>query len=174
MLSKWLDIEGWLFEEEGSKLQQLALDKTVLEIGSYLGRSTIAMAATAKKVVAVDSHQNLPSNLSLKPVPILPNGCQDTLDVFLENVKEFDNIVPMIGRSEDIIPMLSRDYDMVFIDGSHDKESVITDTMNSINVLKQGGILAWHDVHQSGVQDALESLGLTYTERVQHLGWMTL
>jgi hypothetical protein len=48
------DVRGWLTEAEGRKLQELAIGKTVLELGSYCGRSTCAMAWTAARIVAVD------------------------------------------------------------------------------------------------------------------------
>ncbi len=45
---------GWLTEPEAEALQAIAKDKTVLEVGTWKAKSTIAMAATAFHVVTVD------------------------------------------------------------------------------------------------------------------------
>lgn len=53
-VSAYASVPGWLSELEASTLQSLAKDNTVLEVGTWKARSTIAMAATAKHVVTVD------------------------------------------------------------------------------------------------------------------------
>ena len=50
---EWLrisTIRGWLTRREAECLQDYARGKSVLEIGSYAGRSTVAMATVAKFV----------------------------------------------------------------------------------------------------------------------------
>ena len=42
-------VRGWLTQAEGDKLARLAEGKKVLEIGSYCGRSTIAMALECQR-----------------------------------------------------------------------------------------------------------------------------
>ncbi len=36
-------------------------------------------------------------------------------------------------------------FDLVFIDGSHEKDSVIADTKVAFSVLKENGVILWHD-----------------------------
>lgn len=53
-LTAYQSIQGWCDDIEAEALQELARDKLVLEIGSWNGRSAIAMAATAERVIAID------------------------------------------------------------------------------------------------------------------------
>ncbi len=38
-----------------------------------------------------------------------------------------------------------RSVDFVFIDGAHDYESVRKDTENALRIVREGGIILWHD-----------------------------
>lgn len=59
-------------------------------------------------------------------------------------------------------------FDSVFIDGGHDKETVVNDTLKSIPLARNGGLLIWHDYcpdcyysnhkHVKDVIDAIESI----------------
>jgi len=51
--------DGHVTFEECQMLQDHARGKMCLEIGSWFGRSTIAMAETAEKVYAVDTFKGL-------------------------------------------------------------------------------------------------------------------
>lgn len=47
-------ISGYMHHDEAEELQDLARDRFVLEIGCFQGRSTIAMAHTAREILTVD------------------------------------------------------------------------------------------------------------------------
>jgi hypothetical protein len=49
------NVAGWLTEDEGRELAELAEGKVVLEIGAYCGRSTICLAQKAVTVAVVDT-----------------------------------------------------------------------------------------------------------------------
>ena len=53
-LHAYRHVAGWLSEPEAEALQRIAKDKTVLEVGTWKAKSTIAMAAVAYHVVTVD------------------------------------------------------------------------------------------------------------------------
>ena len=53
-LHDWETVQGYMDKEEGEELQKLARGKRVLEIGVWKARSTVAMAATANHIVAID------------------------------------------------------------------------------------------------------------------------
>jgi hypothetical protein len=40
--------------------------------------------------------------------------------------------------------------DLVFVDGCHHYEAVMSDTTNALEILKPGGLLIWHDFANSG------------------------
>jgi SAM-dependent methyltransferase len=159
------DVAGWLTEAEGRLLGTLAKGREVLEIGSFCGLSTICMAQTAKWVVAVD--------------PFDGRGTQyrgATLEAFVNNIRRhrvWHNIHTLTGPSEEILPgQEAESFDLVFIDGSHDKASVTRDAELARRVLRPGGLLAFHDYHSGidpGVDAAVDELiaaGATLIERV--------
>src|SRR5262249_20892147 len=69
------EIDGWLRPAEGKALADLAAGKRVLEIGSYLGLSTVCLARTADVVYSFDVHDGRGT-----PVP------QPTLERFRANL----------------------------------------------------------------------------------------
>ena len=145
----WRDVPGWLEEYEAAALQELARDKDVLEIGSYCGRSTLALAETARLVFALDWH--------LGDADV---GSRDTVQDFLTNIAPVRHKVCLLmGRVEDVGPKLAGPFGMVFIDGSHRREQVVHDTKLALRVCD--GVIVWHDVGVKGIKMALEELAIS-------------
>ena len=128
--------EGWLTEAEAAALADLAKDRVVLEIGSWLGRSTVCMARTAKLVVAVDHHHGPPYD-----------GEGSTLNRFLANLwrEQITNVIPFLADSGRALPFLRREFGLVFIDGGHEMPEVIRDGLLAWECIVDGGSLAFHD-----------------------------
>jgi SAM-dependent methyltransferase len=143
------EIPGWLLPEEGAALAELARGKRVLEIGSYCGLSTVCMARTAEHVTAVDYFDGRGT-----PSP------QDTLDQFRKNLERYglwDKIYVCHPDAEIPMPL----YDLAFIDGAHDYESVIADIARVREVLQPDGLIAFHDYNQPchpGIAKAIDGL----------------
>lgn len=143
--------QGWLTDAEVNYLQQQAADKTVLEVGTYLGRSTVAMAYTAKTVVTIDHHQGPPQDLA---------GA--TVKRFLENLETFGvtaKVVPIIAGFERVAAFLHGGFGLAFIDGAHDGISVLRDGKLAYPLLEIGAPMLFHDyeVHV-GVTSAVHEL----------------
>src|SRR5262245_41847662 len=87
--------EGWLTAAEALYPSALARDRLVLELGSYKGRSTAALAQTALQVVSVDWHRGD------EGTPgggwTLPEYC-----AALRALGLWGRVVPVIGRIEEI------------------------------------------------------------------------
>lgn len=49
-------------------------------------------------------------------------------------------------------------FDCIYIDGSHDRESVTEDLRAWMPKVKSGGLLAGHDLNQAGVREALNDV----------------
>lgn len=146
------DVEGWLTETEGRTLAALAQGKAVLEIGSYCGRSTICLAQTAESVHAVDPFDGRATTVR-----------QDTLTRFMENVVRYgvlEKITVLQGESQMVVPNIDQKFDLAFIDGAHDRMSVLGDADMAIKALAPGGLLAFHDYSDSdpGVMAAVDCL----------------
>jgi predicted O-methyltransferase YrrM len=134
-MKDWQSINGWLSINEGEELKRLSKGKIVLEIGSYCGRSTVAMS-DAKVIFSIDPHDSS----TTEPHPKI-----NTLPIFLANVTELP-IIPFLGRIEEIEKFLiSETFDMVFIDGDHNYNACLRDIKIAERVVKKDGIIAIHD-----------------------------
>ena len=132
-----IDIKGWLFPEEGRALAELSADKTVLEIGSYCGLSTVCIGRTAKAVTCVDYFDGRATPNQTNTFPSFQANC--------ERYKVWDKITVMHPDAE----LSGTEYDLVFIDGDHSAESVRRDIDKALSVLKPGGLLAFHDYRRN-------------------------
>jgi precorrin-6B methylase 2 len=153
------DVAGWLTEEEGRELARLAEGKAVLEVGSYCGRSTICLAQQAKFVTAVDTFDGRGTA-----------GAGDTLPLFQRNIRRHgagEKVTVSRGESAAVLPNLPPVYDLVFIDGSHDRDSVLADAMAAQRLLRPGGVIAFHDYAETdpgvvlAVNELLDVWGVT-------------
>ena len=140
----------------------------MLELGSYKGRSTVCLALVAAHVVSVDTHRG-----------DADTGPTDTLADFRANLQAHgvaDRVTSVVGRFgftdaffDAIGPV---PFDFVFIDGAHDAASVEHDTRLALAVVKQGGVIAWHDLDRVRVQDGLHRAGVIADYEAGTLGWI--
>jgi predicted O-methyltransferase YrrM len=141
------DVDSAVSEDECAELARLARNSIVLEIGSYYGRSTIALASTAAVVHSLDPHTGGPPE------------CQDTLPEFVSNLERYgvrERVVVHIGRSEELCPLFRHDaFDLVFVDAIHERPDIDRDITLAARCLKQGGVLALHDYGVEGAHDHL-------------------
>lgn len=141
------DVPGWLTRCEGEKLAELAKGKRVLEIGSYCGRSTICLAQTAQSVASVDPHDGRGTVFKA-----------DTFEMFQSNLKRY-GIKNVESHRTTELP--NDQFDLVFIDASHDYENVANDIERSMALLTSEGLLAFHDYKNTddpGVTKAVDEL----------------
>ena len=132
-------IKGFLLEEEAKFLKEFCKDKDVLEVGSYMGKSTICIASTAKSVVAVDTFKSLDDGLR-------QSDSHTTIVPFLENMSEFNNIITIVGESVKVSNHIKdNSKDIIFIDASHKYEDVKDDIRVWEPKLKKGGYMLFHD-----------------------------
>lgn len=133
--------DGWLSEDEAATLQDLARGKLVLEIGSWLGRSTIAMARVALHVVSVDWHQGSPE--------IAGHGFHPSLAEFVANLSKHGvrDKVSVCVMDAARLERLFRpaQFDLVFVDGAHDFGSAYRDCETALKLVRTHGHVAVHD-----------------------------
>jgi hypothetical protein len=143
--------EGWLTQGEADTLHNLARGRNVLELGAFRGRSTVCMAMSAKSVTSVDWHQGD------NDVEIGRFG--SSLDAYRKAIAPYPNVTPVIGRFEDEVPKLEgREFDLVFVDGAHDRASVIRDMGYALSF--KPAIVAVHDWNLDDVAEAVRSMGI--------------
>jgi hypothetical protein len=114
-------INGWTSKQELNLLSELAAKSdSVVEVGSWKGRSTkVLLGACKGKVYAVDhwkgSSGDLTSVMARK---------EDVYSEFINNVGSFPNLTILKGYSTDIAKSFNENkIDMVFIDAEHTYES---------------------------------------------------
>jgi len=140
IVKNWQQIDGWLSPDEGAALQLIARGKTVLEIGSLLGRSTVCMASVASRVIAVDPHDGSAIRTKRKG--------QDTLPEFTANINAAgvaDRITVIRSRVQDVTAWPVDSFDVVFIDGEHTEAACSRDLQIALSSLAPGGVIAVHD-----------------------------
>jgi predicted O-methyltransferase YrrM len=148
-------------DDEGTALYQAARDAIegpILEVGSYLGKSTLYLAAAARQrngvVVTVDHHRGSEEHQpgweyhdpSLVDAEV---GLVDTLPGFRRTIagaKAEDVVVAVVAKGETLAALWARPVAFVFIDGSHTDESAQRDFASWAPHVAAGGVLAIHDV----------------------------
>lgn len=134
--------EKWLFKSA----RRLANYATIVEIGSYKGRSTVSLAFGCRKnnghVYAIDTFNG-------NQVDFFERGF---VSVFQDNIKKCgltNYVTPLVGYSKDIAKEWKHPINMLFIDGSHEYSDVLNDFECFFPFVNRGGLIAFHDVDPS-------------------------
>ena len=159
-------VDGWMTREEGGHLYETGheavtkISPVVVEIGSWKGRSTVALAAMAKirkaKVYAIDPHEgDLWSNGQV----IKTDGTLESLKKTLETYSLTDAVEIVQKKSTDVewsgvLPKIG----LLFIDGKHDYESVKADFEHFEKHLASNALVAFHDYNEDGVKLAVDEI----------------
>lgn len=175
-------IHGWCEAGEMRWLaEQAAEHRFIIEIGSWQGRSTKALAvATPGTVYVVDDFRGAggaAANGWLGPGGFpLGTGSTPTHElerIFRQNlaaeIKKRKVIVSGIGSPEAAANFKHGSADLIYIDGDHETDAVRSDLQAWIPVLAEGGVLCGHDAHDERVQAALEAEGVDYEIVVDNL-----
>lgn len=115
---------------------------TVVEVGSWKGRSTVALCEALEgldaRVFAVDAF----SGVEMHAAGFGP----EMLDTFLENTVGFGFLEPIVGGSaESATRFPDGSVDLVFLDADHSYEAVRRDIRAWLPKLKRGGVMCGHD-----------------------------
>lgn len=165
--------EGWLPRKEAIYLAKLVktvvgLSGDFLEVGSWHGRSSVAIGVEVKKLnsrlYCIDiwnkemtgkeeiEHGEIMEGYRKMPTVAGKFFKGDSHCIFTENIMTRgleDTIVPIIGFSSTIRKMWKNSLRFIFIDGNHKYEYVRDDCLWR-QFLVSAGIIAFHD-YTSGV-----------------------
>jgi predicted O-methyltransferase YrrM len=163
-----LEIPGWMSAADLQWLGEQAKNKDIIvELGSYQGRSTRALGDNVRVCVfAVDDWQGLRTIDKNWWEGETPEDERTTLyERFVANLHDLldaGKVIP-IKADHSKVPELPS-ADMVFIDGSHDYDSVKRDIETWQPRLRSGGLLCGHDAKQEVLMQAVtECIGAVST-----------
>lgn len=143
-------IPGWLSAAEARELHSLATRRRVLEVGSFCGRSTVAMALSAAHVHSVD-----PFDGRGTPHP------QDTPARYLDALARFA-VAGRVTHSRAAVEMWAASPEadqvprpeLVFLDADHGAAATVGQLEAVHRLLAPAGVVALHDFDNPGVRAA--------------------
>lgn len=157
--------KGFMPSAEGRALFETACEYgsrgPLCEIGTYCGKSAIYLGAAARLtgsvVITVDHHRGSeeiqPGWAHHDPTLMdLRFGKMDSLPVFRQTIAAAgleDEVIAVVGRSEQVSRLWNTPLGMLFIDGGHSEEPANADYEGWAPHVVEGGALAIHDVFES-------------------------
>ena len=166
MKQTYFQIPGWFNSAESYDqiVHEIPDDGKIVEIGSFLGRSTHYLATSLMnankenvKIYCVDTFEGSSEHVNLK----LP---KDFFSIFKENLKFFigrEMVIPCQGRSdsEDILNKFEDgSIDYIMVDGAHEHEPVLDDIENWWPKLKSVGVMLGDDFDLESVSEAVRQM----------------
>jgi predicted O-methyltransferase YrrM len=149
----------------GAQAREIGPSGWCAEIGVWCGYTALALALGGPKVVAVDTYAASDAQTGRQALEKVEGGLQGTLVHFLEHrskVPEPITVFPVIGRSVDVAGVFGRNrFDLVFLDGDHSTQAVMSDLLAWSVALKPGGILCGHDYDQPSVRESVTGFFLS-------------
>jgi len=127
----------------------LAQERSILEVGTYLGHTTqnIATAIPNASVVTIDVTKDIVQTLPFQTHEILSNEDSGSF-ITAPNVQQFKI------ESDDFFAANSTGFGGVFIDGDHSEAQVMKDSISACKLVeKNAGIVVWHDVYPENCQE---------------------
>ncbi len=179
-----MSVEGQISCSEANQLinlaQNIAKDAVIVEIGTYRGRSTVALAfgsisGNRNRVYAIDPHTEFRGAFGGE------FGPQDQAELYQNLVKaRVGDMVAVVSLpSVDAAKSWSlRNVGLLWIDGDHSYEAVQADYEAWCNFLVKDGIIAFHDNYAPGVKQLtyklMEEGKIVPVGQVESLSWFQL
>jgi len=149
-------IHGYIYDAECDLLAEEAgkvpVDGVIVEIGSYLGKSTYILAdrsTCAVTVYAVDTWDNRAMGY---------DAPRDTYPDFLENIREYATKIIAIQGNSTEVDYPGKPINLLFIDGDHSEPAVLMDLAVWIPRMAPNSVLLMHDYTEpgAGVKSAIK------------------
>ena len=166
-------IEGWMGNQDCHALYDYVKNVTglIVEIGSYMGRSTrlLALSSPRSEIVSIDSYEET----------VFSNDAPEEIRRrFFLAVQGF-GVTLIQGRSESVGKDWKRPIDFLLVDGDHLYPSVSKDIKLFVPHVKMGCFVFFHDYNEKnklekylpnrhGVFKAVQEHKDTYFDLVKH------
>jgi predicted O-methyltransferase YrrM len=159
-------IPGWFNQITAAVLYEVARAEppnTIVEIGSYLGRSTVFFGLTLKqlnpsgRVVAVDPHTGDRQHLEALSVSELPS--YSLFQAHCRAARVDDLVDARVATSLEAAESWSAPVDLLYVDGWHSYDAVVADGRAWLPWLSDGGVVLFDDyARYDEVRRAVEDL----------------
>ena len=145
------------------KIVRYRQPKVIFEIGTYLGGTTLQLAANSQaEVYTLDLPP--PGHKDYVPPQIRDPEADvytDQPGVRVQGTSFADRIHQLFGDSQtyNFMPYYGS-VDLVFVDGCHHYEFALRDSQNALKMMSPDGVVIWHDYasYEPGVVQALNEL----------------
>jgi cephalosporin hydroxylase len=120
----------------------------MIEIGSYMGESTMLFAASGifDSIWAIDPFKGDDPAMGLGKQGL---SWKDIKNEYDNNTRYFSNITLYEDYSYNVVEKFPNEYaDFIYIDGAHDYESVVQDLECYLPKVKKGGLIGGHDYNK--------------------------
>lgn len=147
--------------------------KLIIELGSFLGDSTITMAKSIKRnnldctIISVDtwlgSHEHWLTDKCnmLHLFNMFETGTSELFYKFLKNIIDEgleDYVVPMpttTNTAVEVFKSIGLKADLIYMDADHDEFVVYNDLVKYKDILSEDGIIFGHDINWQSIRNAL-------------------
>ncbi len=158
------DVEGWMTPGQARRLWTCARvvrpGGTIVEIGSFRGRSMVVLASAAQagvELVAIDPHAG--NDRGPQEIEGFADDAAEDFDVFNQNLADAgvaDRVRHLRKFSAEALDDVPGSIDLLYIDGAHRFGPALDDIRSWSAKIKPGGDLLIHDCFSSiGVTGAL-------------------
>jgi hypothetical protein len=175
-------VPGWLQKVNAAVIWQTVIDThpaEVVEIGSYLGKSTVLIGRALLRngsghLTAIDPHTGDRQHLEQMGVDRIPS-----LDLFRVHTAAagLDGILDtIVATSDEAAPGYTGSPDFLYVDGWHSFEAVRSDCLNWVSRLSTRGVVCFddygvYDEIRRAVDETCAELGITVYGEVFGQGW---
>jgi len=164
-------VKGFLDHGEGMRLYEIAREAAglgpCLEIGSYCGKSSVYLGSGCREgkgiLFSIDHHRG--SEEQQPGEEYFDPDLMDPRTLEMDTFPHFRNALKLTGLEETVVPLVSRSdvagrawatpLSLVFIDGGHAYETVVTDYRVWAPHLLPGGYLLIHDIFEDPKEGGL-------------------
>lgn len=147
----------------------------IMEIGAYHGANICSYMKTYAKHSNTDIHCVDPW-FDYNGYNEYQSKQPTNYSIFINNISKLDpkdlhKVYIHRGLSENIIPSFTNEsFDIIYIDGNHEKRYVLEDSVNCFKKVKKGGWIIFDDMHDKEVFEAVQSflkINASYFEAFQ-------
>jgi predicted O-methyltransferase YrrM len=156
------NVKGFLDDAEGCRLYELGLQAATLgpclEVGSYCGKSALFLGSACRRrgaiLFSIDHHRGSEEQQPGEAYfdPELFDARSQSIDTFrwfrrtLDGAGLHDTVIPMVCDSKVAARAWATPLALVFIDGGHAYETVLSDYQCWSGHIMPGGYLLIHDI----------------------------